>query len=60
LSKIPCYYISIIAHKILHSPKIIEEMALLSIEMLFKEAQEAKNKDIKKYREGFFRKCLKN
>jgi hypothetical protein len=45
---------------LLHGPKIIKEMALLSIGMISEEAQEARNKDIKKYLVGFFRKCSRS
>lgn len=44
-------------HKILiHSPQVIAT-AILPIGQLSEEAQEARNKDIKRYHEGFSRKC---
>lgn len=44
-------------HKLLiHGPQIIAS-ALLPIGQLFEKAQESRNKDIKKYREGFSQKC---
>lgn len=47
----------ITVHKILiHGPQIIES-ALLPIGQLSEDAQEARNKDIKKYRQAFSRKC---
>ena len=43
-------------HKILiHGPEVIEK-CIFPIGQLSEEASEAKNKDIKKYREGFARK----
>ncbi|XP_024875226.1 uncharacterized protein LOC112456728 [Temnothorax curvispinosus] len=53
----PWYPMPITVHKILiHGPQIIES-ALLPIGQLSEDAQEARNKDIKKYRESFSRKC---
>jgi hypothetical protein len=44
-------------HKLLiHGPQIIAS-ALLPIGQLSEDAQEARNKDIKRYREDFSRKC---
>lgn len=55
----PWYPMSITVHKILiHGPQIIDS-ALLPIGQLSEDAQEARNKDIKKYREGFWRKCCR-
>jgi hypothetical protein len=50
-------YPSTSVHKLLiHGPQIIAS-ALLPIEQLSEDAQEARNKDIKRYREDFSRKC---
>lgn len=56
VAKYPWYYMPTTVHKILiHSPQVISS-AILPIGQLSEEAQEARNKDIKKYREGFSRK----
>lgn len=53
----PWYYMPTSIHKLLiHGPEIIA-YALLPIGQLSEEAQEARNKDIKRFREGFSRKC---
>lgn len=53
------YYMPTTVHKLLiHGPQIIQS-ALLPIGQLSEEAQEARNKDFKKYREGFSRKCAR-
>lgn len=55
----PWYPMPITVHKILiHGPQIIES-ALLPIGQLSEDAQEARNKDIKKYRKAFSRKCFR-
>ena len=52
----PWYYMPTTVHKILiHGPEVIEK-CILPIGQLSEEASEARNKDIKKYREGFARK----
>ncbi|KAJ4425626.1 hypothetical protein ANN_27822 [Periplaneta americana] len=56
VNRYPWYYMPTTVHKILiHSPHIISS-ALLPIGQLSEDAQEARNKDIRKYREGFSRK----
>ncbi|XP_029164495.1 uncharacterized protein LOC114935764 [Nylanderia fulva] len=53
----PWYYMPTSIYKLLiHGPEIIEHF-LLPIGQLSKEAQEARNKDIKRFREDFTRKC---
>jgi len=53
----PWYYMPTSMHKLLiHGPEIIAH-ALLPIGQLSEEAQEARNKDIKRFREDFSRKC---
>ena len=53
----PWYYMPTSVHKILiHGPEIIAS-ALLPIGQLSEEAQEARNKDIKRFREDFSQKC---
>jgi len=53
----PWYYMPTTVHKVLiHGPEIIAS-ALLPIGQLSEEAQEARNKDIKRFREDFSRKC---
>lgn len=56
IAKYPWYNMSTTMHKILiHSPIIIES-CILPIGMMSEEAQEARNKDIRKYREYYSRK----
>lgn len=56
----PWYYMSTTVHKILiHSPTVIAS-CILPIGMLSEEAQEARNKDIRKYREYYARKCSRS
>lgn len=56
VARYPWYYMPPTVHKILiHGPEVMNS-ALLPIGELSEEAQEARNKDIKKYREGFSRK----
>lgn len=53
----PWYHMPTSVHKLLiHGPLIITH-ALLPIGQLSEDAQEARNKDIKRYREDFSRKC---
>ncbi|XP_071576607.1 uncharacterized protein [Temnothorax nylanderi] len=53
----PWYYMPTTVHKLLiHGPQIIAH-ALLPIGQLSEDAQETQNKDIKRYREDFSRKC---
>lgn len=53
----PWYYMPTSVHKLLiHSPQIVAH-ALLPIGQLSEEAQEVRNKHIKRYREDFSRKC---
>lgn len=53
----PWYYMPPTVHKLLiHGPDVISN-ALLPIGQLSEEAQEARNKDFKKYRENYSRKC---
>lgn len=57
VEKYPWYPMPTTVHKILiHSAQVIES-CLLPIGQLSEEAQEARNKDVKKYRESFSRKC---
>ena len=57
VEKYPWYMMPPTVHKILiHGPQIIDN-ALLPIGQLSEEAQEARNKDIKQYRQGHSRKC---
>jgi len=57
VSEYSWYNMPTTVHKLLiHGPQIIAS-ALLPIGQLSEEAQESRNKDIKKYREGFSRKC---
>lgn len=56
VSEYPWYYMPTTVHKILmHGPLIIGS-AILPIGQLSEEAQEARNKDVKKFRDGFSRK----
>lgn len=53
----PWYYMPTSVHKLLiHGPEIIAH-ALLPIGQLSEDAQESRNKDIKRFRENFSRKC---
>ncbi len=53
----PWYYMPTSIHKLLiHGPEIIEK-ALLPIGQLSEDAQDSRNKDIKRFREDFSRKC---
>lgn len=53
----PWYNMSTTVHKVLiHGAQIIES-SILPIGQLFEEAQEARNKDVRNYRESFSRKC---
>lgn len=53
----PWYYMPTSVHKLLiHGPEIIAS-ALLPIGQLSEDAQEARNKDVKRFREDFSRKC---
>ena len=53
----PWYMMPTTVHKILiHGPHIIEN-AVLQIGQFSEEAQEARNKDVKKYRQNLSRKC---
>ena len=57
VERYPWYYMPTSVYKLLiHSPQIVAH-ALLPIGQLSEEAQEARNKDIKRYREDFSRKC---
>lgn len=57
VEKYPWYYMPTTLHKFLiHGPDVIAS-ALLPIGQLSEEAQEARNKDFKCYREHFSRKC---
>lgn len=57
VAEYPWYNMPTAVHKLLmHGSQIIAS-ASLPIGQLSEEAQEARNKDIKKYREGFSRKC---
>lgn len=48
-------------HKILiHGTQTIKAMSILAIGQFPEEAQEARNNDIKNYREGFSRKCSRS
>jgi len=58
VDKYPWYNMPTSVHKILiHGTQIIEALSILPIGQFSEESQEARNKDIKKYREGFSRKC---
>lgn len=60
VEKYPWYPMPPTVHKVLiHGPEIIEH-ALLPIEQLSEEAQEARNKEFKKYRECFSRKISRS
>lgn len=60
VEKYPWYYMSTTVHKILiHSPIIIAS-CIIPIGVLSEEAQEARNKDIRKYRECYARKCSRS
>ena len=52
----PWYYMPTSVHKVLIHAKEVIEKAILPIGQLSEEAQEARNKDIKKYRSDFSRK----
>jgi len=59
VEKYPWYNMSPTMHKFfIHGPEIIES-ALLPIGLLTEEAQEARNKDFKRYREHNSRKCCR-
>lgn len=53
----PWYYMPVTVHKILIHGKDIMDAAILPIGMLSEEAEEARNKDYRKYRLMFSRKC---
>lgn len=53
VDKYPWYYMPTSVHKILiHGTQIIKALSILPIGQFSEESQEARNKDIKKYREG--------
>lgn len=57
VAKYPWYYLPTTVHKLLmHGPEIVAN-AILPIGQLTEEAQEARNKDFKRYREHNARKC---
>lgn len=57
VNQYPWYIMPPTVHKVLiHGPEVISS-ALLPIGQLSEEAQEARNKDFKKFRESFSRKC---
>lgn len=56
LEKYPWYYMPVTVHKILFHGKIIIDSCILPIGQLSEEAQEARNKDCRNYRENFTRK----
>lgn len=57
VQKYPWYYMPPTLHKyFIHGPEIVSH-ALLPIGQLSEEAQEARNKDFKRFREDFARKC---
>lgn len=61
VSKYNWYYMPSSVHKILiHGAKIIEHFAVLPIGQLSEDAQEARNKDYKKYRLNHARKCSRS
>jgi hypothetical protein len=51
-----CYYMPASVHEVLIHGSVIVSAALLPIGQLSEEAQEARNKDIKKFREHYTRK----
>jgi len=58
VGKYSWYNIPTSVNKILiYGTQIIEALSILPIGQFSEESQEARNKDIKKYREGFSRKC---
>lgn len=60
VSKYPWYNMPPTLHKyLIHGPEIISS-ALLPIGQLTEEAQEARNKDFKRYRENYSRKCSRD
>lgn len=61
VSKYNWYYMPSSVHKVLiHGAKIIEHYAVLPIGQLSEDAQEARNKDYKKYRLHHARKCSRS
>lgn len=57
VSLYPWYYMPVSVHDTLIHGAVVLENALLPIGMMSEEAQEARNKDLRKYRENFTRKC---
>ena len=57
VEKYPWYYMPVTVHKVLIHGKVIMDSAVLPLGMLSEEAEEARNKDYRKYRLMYSRKC---